>query len=91
MSARPKLSVLALEDRTVPSGTGTYSIDGSGNNPQHPTWGSTGINLLRTAPAAYTDHISSPAGADRLSIARSATSSRIRETKTSLAIVRCPP
>jgi hypothetical protein len=67
MSARRTLSVLALEDRTVPSGTGTYSIDGSGNNPQHPNWGSTGIDLLRTAPAAYTDHISSPAGANLLS------------------------
>jgi peroxidase len=65
MSARRKLSVIALEDRTVPSGT--YSIDGSNNNPQHPTWGSTGVDLLRTAPAAYGNGISTPAGANRQS------------------------
>jgi hypothetical protein len=41
------------------------SIDGSGNNLQNPTWGSAGVDLLRIAPAAYTDGISSPAGADR--------------------------
>jgi peroxidase len=41
------------------------SIDGTGNNQTNTTWGSVGADLLRTAPAAYGDGISSPAGADR--------------------------
>ena len=41
------------------------SIDGSGNNLMHLNWGSTGIQLLREAPASYSDGISSPAGANR--------------------------
>src|SRR5262245_32803905 len=64
MERQPRLSVTALEDRTVPSGT--YSIDGRNNNPFHPNFGSTGIQLLRTAPSEYGDGISTPAGADRL-------------------------
>src|SRR6185369_16688235 len=43
----------------------TYSIDGTGNNLAHPTWGSAGVDLLRTAPAAYGDGLSTPAGANR--------------------------
>ncbi len=35
-------------------------IDGIGNNIAHPTWGSTGIDLLRLSPASYSDGISSP-------------------------------
>ena len=41
------------------------SIDGLGNNVAHPTWGSTGQDLLRLSPAAYGDGISTPSGADR--------------------------
>src|SRR5258705_6372073 len=41
------------------------SLDGSGNNLMHLDWGSTGIQLLRTAPVSYSDGISSPAGVDR--------------------------
>lgn len=41
------------------------TIDGTGNNVAHPTWGSTGQDLLRLSPAAYGDGISSPSGADR--------------------------
>ena len=41
------------------------SLDGTGNNPDHATWGSAGSDLLRFAPAAYADGISAPAGADR--------------------------
>jgi peroxidase len=55
-----------------PSGTPTptpttdvRSIDGTGNNVTNTTWGSAGVDLLRTAPAAYSDGVSSPAGADR--------------------------
>ena len=41
------------------------SFDGTGNNVAHPTWGSTGQDLLRISPAAYGDGISTPSGADR--------------------------
>ena len=41
------------------------TIDGSGNNPNHPSWGSADVELLRRAPAAYEDGVDSPAGADR--------------------------
>lgn len=41
------------------------SIDGTGNNLLHTTWGSAGVDLLRLAPAAYGDGISTPGGADR--------------------------
>lgn len=72
-SQRRRLCCEALEKRTVfnASGIGSMipaaieSIDGTGNNVQHPTWGSAGVDLLRIAPAAYTDGIFSPAGADR--------------------------
>lgn len=41
------------------------TIDGSFNNLTHPEWGSAGENLLRFAPADYSDGMSAPAGADR--------------------------
>lgn len=41
------------------------TIDGRGNNLENPERGSAGIPLLRLAPAAYADGISSPAGIDR--------------------------
>jgi hypothetical protein len=67
-SSRPTLrawlEVRRLEDRCVPASL-TYSIDGTGNNPLHPAWGSTDQQLLRAAPAAYADGISAPAGANR--------------------------
>src|SRR5215471_19238063 len=53
-----------LEERCLLSGD-FRTIDGSGNNELHPDWGMAGVNLLRHAPAAYGDGISSPAGADR--------------------------
>jgi hypothetical protein len=75
MQSQSKPSVEELESREVPSASPTppppppavpsYSIDGTGNNLTNPTWGSTGVDLLRTAPAAYTDGVSSPAGTDR--------------------------
>lgn len=43
------------------------AIDGSNNNLLHPDWGSTLEQLLRTAPAEYSDGANAPAGADRLS------------------------
>jgi len=43
----------------------SLAFDGTGNNLLHYTWGSAGANLLRFAPAAYSDGISTPAGATR--------------------------
>lgn len=63
MSAKRKLSLSLLEDRTVPSGF--YSYDGTGNNPSHPLWGSTGSQLIRIAPAEYGNGISTIGGTDR--------------------------
>ena len=42
-----------------------YSIDGTGNNVDNPTWGIAGTDLLRTAAAQYGDGVSSPAGGTR--------------------------
>jgi hypothetical protein len=38
------------------------ALDGSGNNPVHPYWGSAGADLLRFSSAAYSDGISGPSG-----------------------------
>lgn len=67
MTPRPAtpLSILTLEDRLVPTGLSVRSYDGTGNNLLHVTWGSTGTDLLRVAPAEYGDGVSTPAGADR--------------------------
>jgi len=46
----------------------TYDGSGNNNDPLHPwksTWGAAGTQLLRIAPAAYTDQMSTPAGAAR--------------------------
>jgi hypothetical protein len=56
-----------LEQRLVLSST-IYSVDGSGNNLSDPSrfnWGSVGQDLLRVAPAAYGDGISTLAGQNR--------------------------
>ncbi|MBI3862694.1 MAG: peroxidase [Planctomycetia bacterium] len=54
-----------LEARALLSAPEVRSIDGTGNNLAHAAWGSAGSDLLRTAPAAYGDGISTPAGVDR--------------------------
>ncbi|MEM6320494.1 MAG: peroxidase family protein [Bacteroidota bacterium] len=41
------------------------TYDGSNNNLTHPKWGATFAELVRIAPAAYEDKISSPAGSRR--------------------------
>ena len=41
------------------------ALDGKLNNPLHTTWGVAGIDLMRFAPAAYADGLSTPAGANR--------------------------
>lgn len=61
-------AVLALSLATVEATTVKYrTTDGTRNNRDHPTWGSTDVQLLRAGPSAYGDGSSSPAGADRLS------------------------
>ena len=40
------------------------SIDGSGNNVGHPTWGQAGTQFLRMTTVAYADGISEPRGGD---------------------------
>ena len=47
------------------SGMAPASLDGTGNNPRNTTWGAAGADLLRLAPAAYADGISSPSGSTR--------------------------
>jgi len=67
-SSRPRrtrrLGLEALEDRVQPA-AGVRSIDGTDNNPFHSNWGSAGTDLLRTAPAAYADGVSTPGGTNR--------------------------
>ena len=53
-----------LEQRTMLS-AGWAAVDGSGNNIDHPTWGTTGIPLGRIAETDYADGINSPSGYDR--------------------------
>src|SRR3954453_17961171 len=55
----------ALEGRLLLSATDVRSIDGTGNNLTNVDWGAAGTDLLRTAPASYSDGVSAPAGADR--------------------------
>ena len=59
---RPRVE--ALEERCLLS-VEFRTIDGSHNNEAHIHWGQAGTDLLRVAPAAYGDGISSPAGPGR--------------------------
>ncbi len=61
----PRLFLELLEDRSLPSVSPFYPVDGSGNNLVHTDWGSVGVDLLRTAPAQYGHGISTLAGATR--------------------------
>jgi hypothetical protein len=55
-----------LEQRRMLS-TSIEPIDGVGNNVAHPTWGSTGTDLIRLAAAAYADGIDAPSLPNNLS------------------------
>ncbi len=60
----------ALEPKSLPAATviaasAVRSFDGTGNNLQHPDWGSDGVDLLRKSIAAYADGISTPGGTAR--------------------------
>ncbi len=59
LEARQLLAGLIAPAPAVPS------FDGKGNNLAHPNWGSAGSDLLRQVKAAYSDGISTPAGANR--------------------------
>jgi hypothetical protein len=50
----------ALEPRRLMSTTVYESINGSGNNLAHVTWGEAGTDLIRLTPAAYGNGISTP-------------------------------
>src|SRR5436309_2676294 len=63
-SSKARAAAEGLEHRVLMSSS-IESIDGTGNNLAHTTWGSTGTDLLRKAPAAYADGISSPGGKGR--------------------------
>jgi len=61
-----KAAVLPRALVTGPDAAGPVpALDGAGNNPQHPAWGSVGADLLRIAPSAYADGVSAPGGASR--------------------------
>ena len=67
-SVRIQPELLVLEERAVPAvvtAPAIRSIDGSGNNLAHASWGQTGTDYIRIAAVAYGDGVSSPAGADR--------------------------
>ena len=49
-----------LEPRRMMSASIYESIDGSGNNVAHVTWGQAGTDLIRLTPAAYGNGISTP-------------------------------
>ncbi len=60
LTASPLSSLLATDN--VVAG---YSADGTGNNAANSTWGAAGVDLLRTAAAAYANGTSAPAGDTR--------------------------
>ena len=55
----------SLERRLLMAADAVRSYDGSGNNLQHPDWGSAGATLVRMARAEYADGASAPAGSSR--------------------------
>jgi hypothetical protein len=65
LETRQLFSVNTVSSASTSTATAVESIDGTGNNLAHTTWGSTDTDLLRIAAAAYSDGISSPAGDNR--------------------------
>ena len=60
----PRLAAEQLEDRIQPAAL-VESIDGTGNNLVHPTWGSAGADLSASPPPPTPTASPRPAGADR--------------------------
>jgi len=63
-------SVLAVScghdsESAVPAMPESRSVDGQGNNVEHPQWGAAGARLRRLMSAAYADGVSAPAGPER--------------------------
>src|SRR6185312_6359277 len=56
-----------LESRRLMAATPVAAapINGAGNNVANPSWGAAGQTLIRVAPAAYGDGVSTPGGANR--------------------------
>ncbi|MCA8959003.1 MAG: peroxidase family protein [Planctomycetes bacterium] len=67
VGTRPLIVLLVASVLRTASGQGIEfrSIDGFGNNPSSPEWGSAGIELRRVATIDYADGVSAPAGATR--------------------------
>jgi peroxidase len=68
VSAAGRPLVEALEGRRLMAATPVAQVaplNGVGNNLSHPDWGATSQDLIRVAPAAYGDGISTPGGANR--------------------------
>ena len=63
----PSVPAVTIGEVVMPIPVETRSIDGIGNNTEHPRWGSADIPLLRLVPPAYADGTDSPAGAHRSS------------------------
>src|SRR3954470_19171679 len=53
-------AVASAQSGDVRAAAPTRSLDGSGNNLAHPTWGQAGAQYLRVAPATYADGIRKP-------------------------------
>ncbi len=66
-SAENKTVQQASHEAPNPSSSIYRSIDGSGNNPAHPDWGSAFQSLIRNVPSDYADGLAAPAGANRAS------------------------
>lgn len=65
---RTSQSRFEVPDRARPdllNGIPARTIDGSGNNLDHPEWGKAGNPLRRAAPAAYADGVAAPSGSSR--------------------------
>ena len=65
LESRQLLAADPLASQAVLVNPAVRSLDGTGNNIANPAWGAAGTDLLRIAPAEYSDGISAPAGADR--------------------------
>jgi len=65
LTSLPALAAGAPNTQTLPKGP-FRTIDGSGNNAAHPTWGAAPTLLMQNVPMSYGDSISSMGGGKRL-------------------------
>jgi peroxidase len=64
LASLPALAVEPPNTRSLPKGP-FRSVDGAGNNLDHPKWGAASGNLLQNVPMVYGDGISSMGGGSR--------------------------